>query len=338
VFQVSITPSKRDSSEDDRLVVVTGGAGFIGSHTVDLLIERGRRVVVLDNFSTGRRSNLARWAESAYALDGGSRPALEVVAVDVAHGIFAALAPITAKHGPVGQIIHLAAQVSVVHSVANPLVDMQINYGGTLHVLEYGRAMRVDKVVLASSAAVYGDATTLPVDESISIRPLSPYGIDKYASELALAYYQSVFGVAASPLRFFNVYGPRQDPSSPYSGVISIFADRARAGRDLTVFGEGDQTRDFVYVADVARAIVAAAEARGGHQAINIGTGTGTAIKELARMIVMQCGGRSSIHHAEARSGEIHHSVASVERMSSELNLHAQTPLAQGLIHTLSDM
>ncbi len=331
-----MSEAKRDEQRDDRLVVVTGGAGFIGSHTVDLLISRGRRVVVLDNFSTGKRQNLARWMTPHHALD-GAEPALEVAAVDVAHGIFAPLAAITAKHGPVGQIIHLAAQVSVVASVANPLVDMQINYGGTLHVLEYARATGVSKVVLASSAAVYGEVATLPVEETAATRPLSPYGIDKYASELALSYYQAVHGVAASSLRFFNVYGPRQDPSSPYSGVISIFAARARAGLPITVFGDGSQTRDFVYVGDVARAIVTAASAAHGHPPINIGTGKAITIRELAHTVVELCGGRSEIHYAAARAGEIQESVAKVERMASELGLRAETALSQGLARTLSE-
>ena len=155
------------------LAVVTGGAGFIGSHTVDRLLGAGHEVVVLDDFRTGKRANLAQHA-------GNDR--LEIVACDVSHGIFAPLAPITARRGPVERIVHLAAQVSVVHSVANPLVDMQVNYGGTLHVLEYARASSVKKVVFASSAAVYGDVTTMPVGEDTPTRPVSPYGIDKLAS------------------------------------------------------------------------------------------------------------------------------------------------------------
>ena len=202
------------------LVAVTGGAGFIGSHTVDRLIESGHRVVVLDNFSTGKRANLARWAGD---------PRLRIEVCDVSHGIFAALAPVTAALGPVERIVHLAAQVSVVASVANPLVDMQINYGGTLHVLEYARASGVKKVVFASSAAVYGDVTEMPVAEDTKCAPVSPYGIDKLASELALDYYAAVHAVPATWLRFFNVFGPRQDPSSQYSGVISIFTGPARA-------------------------------------------------------------------------------------------------------------
>ncbi len=327
--------SHSDGRREDGLVVVTGGAGFIGSHTVDLLIERGRRVVVLDNFSTGRRANLSRWSDPRHSL-GGAEPALEVVVADVSHGIFAPLAPLTAKFGPVTQIIHLAAQVSVVHSVANPHVDMQVNYGGTLHVLEYARAMGVRKVVFASSAAVYGDATTLPVAESTAIQPLSPYGIDKYASELALAYYEAVHGVPGTALRFFNVYGPRQDPSSPYSGVISIFADRARAGRELSIFGDGEQTRDFVYVGDVARAIVAAAGMSKGTSAINIGTGRAISIKELASVVVELCGGRSAVRHLPPRAGEIVHSCALVERMAQLLGVRAEISLADGLARTLS--
>ncbi len=159
----------RVSASSLPLVVVTGGAGFIGSHTVDRLIESGHRVVVLDNFSTGKRANLARWATD---------DRLRVEMCDVGHGIFAVLAPITAQLGPVTRIVHLAAQVSVVASVANPLVDMQINYGGTLHVLEYARAHGVKKVVFASSAAVYGDVTEMPVGEDVKCAPVSPYGID----------------------------------------------------------------------------------------------------------------------------------------------------------------
>ncbi|NVB80778.1 MAG: SDR family NAD(P)-dependent oxidoreductase [Kofleriaceae bacterium] len=308
------------------IVVVTGGAGFIGSHTVDRLMETGHRVVVLDNFSTGKRANLARWVD---------HPMLHIAVCDVGHGIFAALAPIVAKYGPVERIIHLAAQVSVVHSVANPLVDMQVNYGGTLHVLEYARASGVQKVVLASSAAVYGDVEELPVSEDAPKRPVSPYGIDKYASELALDYYSAVHGVATTTLRFFNVYGPRQDPSSPYSGVISIFTDRARAGRPLLIFGDGTQTRDFVYVGDVVRAIIAAAGDGNSRVAANVGTGAETSVLELARTIVDLCGGTSKIEHAESRAGEILKSLARVDRLREQLGVVAETKLVDGLRLTL---
>lgn len=310
------------------IVVVTGGAGFIGSHTVDHLMDAGHRVVVLDNFSTGKRANLARWAD---------HPRLHVVTCDVAHGIFAALAPITREHGAVSRIVHLAAQVSVVHSVANPLVDMQVNYGGTLHVLEYARATGVAKVVFASSAAVYGDVAELPVAEDAPCHPVSPYGIDKLASEHALAYYAQVHGVAGTALRFFNVYGPRQDPSSPYSGVISIFADRARAGVPLTIFGDGAQTRDFVYVGDVVRAIASALGRTDREMDIaNVGTGSEITVLELARTVVELCGQRSAIEHAAPRAGEILRSRARVDRLRDRLGVVAETRLVDGLRATLA--
>lgn len=316
--------------------MVTGGAGFIGSHTVDLLVARGCRVVVLDDFSTGKRANLARWADRARYGLAGTEPSVEVLTVDVSHGIFAALAPITAAFGPVERIVHLAAQVSVIHSIANPLTDLRVNYGGTMQVLEYARAAGVKKVVFASSAAVYGDVTRFPVEEDTACHPVSPYGVHKLASEHALHYYSAVHGVATTALRFFNVYGPRQDPSSPYSGVISIFADRARAGRDLTIFGDGGQTRDFVYVGDVVRAVVAAALSDGADRAsINVGTGTEITVTELARTIVELAGGRSTIVHAEARAGEILRSVARVELAERLLGFRAETRLRDGLAATL---
>ena len=308
------------------LTVVTGGAGFIGSHTVDKLLGLGHRVVVLDNFSTGKLANLAQHA---------GNDKLEIVICDVAHGVFAALASVTAKHGPVERIVHLAAQVSVVHSVANPLVDMQINYGGTLHVLEYARAHGVKKVAFSSSAAVYGDVEKMPVTEDTPTQPMSPYGIDKRASELALDYYASVHGIPTTALRFFNVYGPRQDPTSPYSGVISIFANRARAGRPLTIFGDGSQTRDFVYVGDVARALVAAVGDGNSRLIANVGTGGEITVKELARTIVELCGGNSQIEHAPARAGEILKSRANVDRLRDKLGIVAETKLVDGLRATL---
>jgi UDP-glucose 4-epimerase len=317
------------------IAVVTGGAGFIGSHTVDRLVELGHRVVVLDDFRTGKRENLGRWLDPRHAFD-GAEPALEIVTCDVSHGIFAALAPIVHDHGRVERIVHLAAQVSVVASIANPLVDMAVNYGGTLHVLEYARAMDVSKVVFASSAAVYGDVETMPVAEEAPTRPVSPYGIDKLASELALDYYAAVHGVPTTALRFFNVYGPRQDPSSPYSGVISIFADRARAGRALTIFGDGSQTRDFVYVGDVVRAIIAALGDGNSRLVANVGTGREISVLELAHAIVELCGGRSAIELAPARPGEILKSRARVDRLRDQLGVVAETQLVDGLRATLA--
>ncbi|ACY14397.1 SDR family NAD(P)-dependent oxidoreductase [Haliangium ochraceum] len=314
-------------------VAVTGGAGFIGSHTVDRLLAAGCRVVVLDNLSTGKRENLAQHA---------GEPRFHLVETDIADGLFAPLAALTDEHGPVQRIIHLAAQTSVVRSVEQPLHDIRINYAGTAQVLEYARHRGVAKVVLASSAAVYGDTEELPVRETLPTRPLSPYGANKLGSEQLLYYYSAVHGVGTTALRFFNVYGPRQDPKSPYSGVISIFADRAMAGKPLTIFGDGEQTRDFVYVGDVSRAVAQACLGDEGDRAIiNIGTGSETTVNELARTIVSLCGEAAgapevAISHSDARPGEIARSVAAVERMRDILGLRAETELAAGLRETLA--
>ncbi len=317
-------------STDGSLVCVTGGAGFIGSHTVDRLVAQGCRVVVLDDFSTGKPENLAQWK-------GDDR--VEVVAVNIADGLFAPLADVTRRRGPVSRIVHLAAQTAVTRSIVNPLFDVRVNYTGTVQVLEYARATGVTKVVFASSAAVYGDVDQLPVGEGGDTRPVSPYGIDKRASELMLHYYTAVHGVATTALRFFNVYGPRQDPHSPYSGVISIFADRAMAGRELVIFGDGEQTRDFIYVGDIVRAITRAVLSNAGDGSVmNLGTGEETSVNELARIVVELCGGASRITHAAPRAGEILRSVAAIDRARDLLGPDypvAETALADGLATTL---
>jgi len=314
----------------ETFVVVTGGAGFIGSHTVDRLLEQGCRVAVLDNFSTGKRENLARWQ--------GSRD-LEILTVDISDGIFAALADLEGRWGPVERIVHLAAQTSVVHSIENPLNDVRNNYTGTVQVLEYARRKSVKKIVFASSAAVYGDVDKFPVREDAPCSPLSPYGIDKLGSEFWLRYHSSVHALATQPLRFFNVYGPRQDPGSPYSGVISIFSDRAAAGKALVIFGDGEQTRDFVFVGDVSRGIVLALFAAGGDgQAANIGTGAETSVNELASMINEFCGGLSTISHGESRDGEILKSVADVSRAREWFDFDAEVQLRDGLKETVASL
>jgi len=311
----------------DPVAVVTGGAGFIGSHTVDALVAADHQVVVLDNFSTGRRDNLRQW-------QGDGR--VEVIECNVSDGLHAPLLDVVRRRGPVQRIVHLAAQVSVVYSVENPLDEARTNYLGTVQVLDYARRCGVRKVVFASSAAVYGDVAEVPVAEEVTCQPLSPYGIDKLAGEFFLRYHSLVHGLATQPLRFFNVYGPRQDPRSPYSGVISIFVDRGLAGRGLTIFGDGEQTRDFVFVGDVVRAVVGAALSdKGEGVPVNIATGDSNTINQLAAEVLRLCGSSASIDHAPERAGEIRRSVARVSRAQELLGFRSEIPLAEGLRRTV---
>jgi UDP-glucose 4-epimerase len=292
---------------------------------VDALVEGGRQVAVIDDFSTGRHENLRQWA-------GDDR--VEVIEASIVDGLFAPLHAVTARRGPVDRVIHLAAQTSVVYSVAHPLDELRTNCLGTVQVVDYVQRAGVRRLVFSSSSAVYGEVAALPITESAPCEPLSPYGIDKRAGELWLGYLGRVYGVDAVPLRFFNVYGPRQDPSSPYSGVISIFVDRALAGRELVIFGDGEQTRDFIYVADVVRAVLAAAfgEATAGDGSpVNVATGRQATINQLAEEVARLCGSSAGIHHAPERAGEIRHSVGAVDRAASLLGFRARVPLSDGL-------
>ncbi len=308
-------------------VLVTGAAGFIGSHVVDRLAEQGRKVIALDDLSgPGNWRNLERWRGS---------DTVAFVEADVAEGLAGPLREAEAKVGGVARIVHLAAQVSVVHSLAHPLADLNTNGRGIVQVLEFARRAKAAKVVFASSAAVYGDVDQVPTQEGAPKSPLSPYGINKLASEFWLGAYSQTHGVATSPLRFFNVYGPRQDPSSPYSGVISIFIDRAKANRPITIFGDGEQTRDFVYVGDVVNAIVAALDKNESTPPINVGTGRSTSVNQLAAAVLEAASSTSQISHGQARGGEIRHSLAVVDLLEQVLGVVAQMPLVDGLRRTL---
>lgn len=303
-------------------VLVTGGAGFIGSHVVDRLLERGDEVWVLDDLSTGKWANLGDHLES---------PRLHRIQADITEGLFAPLAAAEAEGLRVDGIVHLAALVSVVRSMDEPLADVRANVRGTVQVLEYARRRGAPKVVFSSSAAVYGDVEQVPTPEGAPVAPLSPYGVDKLTGEHFMRMYAEVHGVPTSALRFFNVYGPRQDPSSPYSGVISIFSDRARRGQGLTIYGDGGQTRDFVYVGDVVSAIVAALDTEQSTPPTNVGTGEATSVAALAQTILEVSGAAVPVEKGPARAGEIRHSVAVVDALEERFGLRARVPLAEGL-------
>jgi UDP-glucose 4-epimerase len=287
-------------------VLVTGGAGFIGSHIVERLLGDGHTVRVLDNFSTGRRNNLA--------FAGPGAP-LEVVDGDIR-----AAGDVARAVAGIDGLFHEAALVSVPQSVEDPERSCDINAHGTARVFDAARRAGVRRVVFASSAAVYGDTAEVPVSERAATRPLSPYGLDKLYTERLAAVFHELYGFEAVPLRYFNVFGPRQDPSSPYSGVISIFVARLLAGAPITIHGDGEQTRDFVYVADVVEANMRAMFARyGGPAALNVGGGGRTSLNELAAMLGEIIGTTPKVTYGPARAGDIRDSAADIGAIATAL-------------------
>jgi UDP-glucose 4-epimerase len=290
-------------------VLLTGGCGFIGSHVVDALIARGDRVTVLDDLSSGRRENL--------------NPAATLVLGDVADR---ALVEHLASEAAC--IIHLAAIASVQVCEQEPERAERTNVTGTECVFAAAAAGCIP-VVYASSAAVYGDNPNLPLSEGESPKPLGNYGQHKLENERIAAGYAA--NVPSVGLRFFNVYGPRQDPRSPYSGVISIFVAKAKAGDALTFFGDGEQTRDFIYIGDLVRLILAAADQAKGAMLFNGCTGRATSLKQLAAAIGEAAGKPLTSTHAAARVGDIRHSLGDPARAKETLGFEASTPLAAGL-------
>jgi UDP-glucose 4-epimerase len=296
--------------------LVTGGAGFIGSHLCEALLARGDAVRVLDDLSTGKRANLP---SEAMLIEGDAADPIAVRdALEGAAGCF-----------------HLAAIASVERGVTDWLGTHRANLTGAITVFDAARATRIP-VVYASSAAVYGDAATIPIVEATERRPLSAYGADKLGCELHARVASHVHGIPTVGLRFFNVYGPRQDPRSPYSGVISIFCERIRQGGSIDVFGDGGQTRDFVYVADVVTALLAAARlAPAGAPVFNVCTGVATSVLDLARNVAELAGTRLDVRHRPPRAGEIRHSTGLPALSRKMLELPEPMSLRSGLREVL---
>jgi len=245
--------------------LVTGGAGFIGSHIVDRLLSDGHEVVVLDDFSTGHRHNLQDHAK------------LQVIEGDISN-----VDTVNECMKGIDWVFHKAAVASVPKTVNDPVGSSKVNYQGTLNLLEAARHNDVKRLVFASSAALYGDEPTLPKVETMCPVTLSPYAVDKMASEYACGMYTKLYGLETVCLRYFNVYGPRQDPSSPYSGVISIFTDKLSKKQTPTIFGDGEQTRDFLFVGDVVNAVRLAAKVeKTKGQRINIATGKRITVNQI---------------------------------------------------------
>jgi UDP-glucose 4-epimerase len=300
--------------------LVTGGAGFIGSHLVEALVARGERVRVLDDLSSGRRENLSAVLGDVELLIGDvADPEAVDRAMDGCEIVF-----------------HLAAIASVQASIENPRRSHRVIVDGTLNVLEAARRAGVRRAVFASSSAVYGDHTTLPLREELPPRPLSPYAASKVTGEMYCTAFHASYGLPTVALRFFNVYGPRQDPTSPYSGVISIFASRMHRGKAPVIYGDGKQTRDFVYVEDLVRALLLACEREAAvGEVFNLASATQTSILQLTTMLNEVLGTDIPPEFGPARTGEVRFSEGNVRRAQEALGWKAAIPMSEGLSRLL---
>ncbi|RON79022.1 NAD-dependent dehydratase [Pseudomonas chlororaphis] len=302
-------------------ILITGGAGFIGSHLTDVLLAKGYSVRILDDLSTGKPGNLP--------LD---NPRVELIEGDVADAALVARAMSGCR-----AVAHLAAVASVQASVDDPVRTHQSNFIGTLNVCEAMRQAGVKRVLFASSAAVYGNnGEGESIDEDTPKAPLTPYASDKLASEYYFDFYRRQHGLEPAIFRFFNIFGPRQDPSSPYSGVISIFCERAQKGLPITVFGDGEQTRDFVYVEDLVNVLAQSLEAPQLEVgAVNVGLNQATTLKQLLEALGEVLGQLPPISYGPARSGDIRHSRANNQRLLQRFKLPEPTPMRVGLARLL---
>ena len=303
--------------------LVTGGAGFIGSHLCRRLLASGCAVRVLDDLSSGRRENLA-------ALDGE---------VDLVEGDLRDDALVGGALAGVDYVLHHAAVASVQTSIERPRFEQEVNAAGTLQLFEAARRAGVRRVVFAASAASYGNDPTAPKREEMLPAPESPYAISKIAGEYYARVYSSLYGLEVVCLRYFNVFGPRQDPSSPYSGVISIFAERMLAGAAPTVFGDGGQSRDFVYVDNVVEANMRACATPGiAGRVYNIGCGRSASLLELVAALNRVLGTAIEPEFAPARPGDVRISLADITRAQRELGYEPVVHFEQGLEQTLAWM
>lgn len=301
--------------------LVTGGAGFIGSHLVDVLLEAGCRVTVVDNLSTGRMENLDAAADRIAFIQGDIRD--ERLLLDATKGCEV--------------VFHQAAVVSVPLTVKDPVGSAAVNDLGTLKVLDAAKRCGSRRVVLASSSAVYGDDPALPKSEHLPARPQSPYAVQKLTGEYNARLYSDLYGLETICLRYFNVYGPRQDPSSPYSGVISIFLKKASRGESPIIYGDGSQFRDFVFVRDVVSANLLSASVAGvGGRVFNVGTGRQITINRVWELVQRLSGLSLKPDYGPARPGDIRESVADIGLASSCLGFDPACDFGEGLEKTFT--
>lgn len=303
--------------------LVTGGAGFIGSHIVQKLLQNNQRVRVLDNFSSGKAENLSGFQGDLEVLEGDLRdPAAVHQAVQNIEFIF-----------------HEAAFVSNPQSILEPKACYDVNVSGTENLLEEARKACVKRIVLASSAAVYGDSQAIPLSEDTKLQPLSPYAASKLINEIYAGMYTRSFGIEVVALRYFNVFGPRQAPDSQYAAAIPIFIRRLLSNQAMTIFGDGGQTRDLIYIQDVVRANLLAAEHPGAAgQVINICTGNETSVQLLVDTLRELFPGSVDPRYALPRAGDIYRSTGNPRRAQEILGFQPQTTLTQGLAKTVEWM
>jgi UDP-glucose 4-epimerase len=302
--------------------LVTGGSGFIGSNLVDALLERGDEVTVIDDLSTGRRAN----------LEGALAAGAELVELDIRDA--EAVADVVARTQP-DAIFHLAAQIDVRRSAADPAVDARINVEGTINVLEAARGAEVPRVINTSTGgAIYGEGKVIPAPEDHPVAPEAPYGLSKFCAEGYCALFTRLHGLSTMSLRYGNVYGPRQDPLGE-AGVIAIFCGKLLEGGRPTVYGDGLQTRDYVYVGDVVEANLLAAESDLSG-ALNIGTGIQTTVLDLVEAMAEMTDAPFEPHHEPERTGEVRHIALDASRAQAELGWSAQVSMREGLERTLA--
>jgi nucleoside-diphosphate-sugar epimerase len=302
--------------------LVTGGAGFIGSHIAETLVKRGDEVRVLDDLSTGKRENLAGVAGRIEFVEGDIRD----------------LQTCRRAVEGVGTVFHEAALASVVRSVADPILNDAINVRGTLNMLVAARDAGVRSFVLASSSAVYGDDPAMAKVEGREGRPLSPYGVSKLVDEKYAQVFHALHGMNAVALRYFNVFGPRQDPNSEYSAVIPLFITRMLKGERPTIYGDGEQSRDFVFVGDVVRANLAAAASPpvAAGEAINVACGLGTTVNGLFDAVNDVLGTNIEAVHAAPRPGDILHSKADISKAGRLMGYAPERSFLEGLRETVT--
>src|SRR5579864_2417770 len=299
--------------------LVTGGAGFIGSNTVDELVQRGHSVVVLDDLSGGKEDNLAE-TRNKITIIKGSITDIETVRKAMYEAEY---------------VLHLAARTSVPRSVKDPLDTNRINIEGTLNVLVAAKEMKVKRVVFAASSSAYGETPTLPKVETMQPQPISPYGVTKFAGELYAQVFGRVYGLQNVSLRYFNVFGPRQDPASQYSGVLSRFMLAVLQNSQPVVFGDGEQSRDFTFIDNVVDASLRACEAPAASgKVFNVGTGSRITLNQVLQLLEKICGKPVRANYDAPRSGDIRDSQADIALSRKILGFEPRVNFEEGLRRT----